>query len=75
MSDCSIFIVEAMSYVDKKIGDLDYKGIDRTRLHRSIKIQITNNAKRIADLEHNDKYREIDNIFRTKLLEELLKHL
>ena len=75
MFDYSDFIVEAMNYVDKKIGSLNYKGLDRNRLHCKVKIQIATNVKRIAVLEHNDAYKEIDNIFNTQLLEEVSRYL
>ena len=74
MVDCSEFIVEAMKYIDEKIETLNPKSIDRNRLHSKVKAQIIANIKRIASLKQSDAYKEIDNIFNAKLLEELSKN-
>lgn len=73
MFEYSNLIVEAMKYIDEKIETLNPKSVDRNRLRSKINTQIVANIKRIASLEHSDAYKEIDNIFRTQLLEEISK--
>lgn len=73
MFDYSNLITEAMQYVDEKIEPINPKSIDRNRLHNRIHKQIVANIKRIALLEHDAVYKEIDYIFSTQLIEELLR--
>jgi hypothetical protein len=69
----SNFICEAMTYVDKKIDEINPQSLDRNRLHSKVKTQIIANAKRLAPLDHSEACKEIDRIFNKCLLDELTK--
>ena len=75
MQSYSEFIVDAMSYVDEKILQIDSRSIDRQRLHNKINAQIVANVKKLVELNHEVAYIKIDDIFKEQLNDEIVRHL
>lgn len=73
MKECSEFIVEAMKYVDEIIEGIDYRSLDRQRLHSAVNTALVANVKKLVALEPEEQKKTVDYIFRTQLNIEMMK--
>lgn len=75
MNEYSEFIVKTMKTVDEMISDMDYRSMDRYRLHISVNRALCANVKKLMVLNSEEQKNEVNNIFISNLMEELLRKL